>query len=549
MVPGVEAEQDAALRSGHEALSLLDAQRHELWQLQHELRGAAESLRRKSLALQTAVKDAVGRVTQSATLALEMTKEADRQCREPDPHAVLVAGEQAVSILEQRLVTLRWEEGERRRKAELLMTQEEVNEQVLIRQAEELERAAPEAAMEIRSQLPALQAEIAAAEFELMQARDRVHQTAYAPAYTEWHSMLMEDKPEHVGMAVVEEDCDAYQQLWHETLRQAAQHYAAKASIQGLDRLNRELHSVSTRAPLTSAECLEVLCSEGPWRLVFSELRDAFALLEEQRMANDELAGDLTLLRWRRAGYGQPDPSVVTKTGLFLEARQAAEICASASSGGPRFEAPIAAVKPSKASQRVQQNVESWPSLPRPVTSDPTEWQATSSVAPVRGEEAGLAFLCKNTGQRFRPGSSTLPGFESTWGMEEQPESLRRPANSEEVRDLARFAEEVFKEPLGTYLGNKTSSRYRPAQYAPTRSWPRADWVTFDNRSPGQVSATAPDSHIGLGFVAESFPGMGSCMGPESAPDALSGVGCCVGRVVPSQPTAPMGSGSLSGRE
>eukprot|EP00403_Amphidinium_massartii_P032475 CAMPEP_0178450138 /NCGR_PEP_ID=MMETSP0689_2-20121128/42948_1 /TAXON_ID=160604 /ORGANISM="Amphidinium massartii, Strain CS-259" /LENGTH=552 /DNA_ID=CAMNT_0020075551 /DNA_START=18 /DNA_END=1673 /DNA_ORIENTATION=+ len=526
MVSVMEPIQDMALREGHDALNHLSAQRHEISQVHTELRGAVASLRRKSDALRGAVKEAVDRVHNSSLQVLEHASEAEQQRRHIHPTDGLSGAEQAVSMLEHRLGVLRLEEGERQRAAELRLLQREMQEQALLERVEAVESAEAEAGADLTSRLPLLQAEIATAEFDLMQAQETARKNQTAPQYTEWHRMLMEDKPQHVGLGIVEAMCDSAEKGLHSTLDKAVGHYSGQVGRQGLERLNHELHSVAaTVGPPSSAECFKILSAEGPWRLVFSELRDTFKLIEELRSSNDEMSGDITLLRWRRAGFAQPTSDVVSDWPLFAEAKRSADACSSATKRGPQFEAPLPGFTAGTRQHRPIEDFEKWPSMRRPVTSDLHEWQA-SSQPPQLGDEAALGFLHSNTDQRFRPATAPLPGFESSWGFDEPPESLLRPATSEEVQslgtiDLARLAQEAFQEPLSAAVGGQVGGRYQrhPARASKPRTWPRPDWVTFNSSSPPQAQLPSSQADV-FGGCQVTPPPLGSFGSLDGVPPA-----------------------------
>jgi hypothetical protein len=127
--------------------------------------------------------------------------------------------------------------------------------------------------------------------------------------YYEWCRMLMEDRPEHSALCVAEAAGDG----WDEQLRASVAPVAfatpsrSSANSQGLKRLDSELHGICTKERMqraTSGDSLRRLAEEGPWRLAFGEIYEAFQLVQQLRERNDALARELAALRWHRLmGY------------------------------------------------------------------------------------------------------------------------------------------------------------------------------------------------------------------------------------------------------
>merc|ERR1719491_586493 len=159
--------------------------------------------------------------------------------------------------------------------------------------------------------------------------------------------MLLEDKPEHFGLSIVEASCDNWEQQLLELLAPVALRSTAitsggaKSSTSGignvasvshvtegdehcsvtlpnrggLERLDAELLDFTADGErgrmrelrerergASSGDCLRALSTDGPWRLVFSEICEAYDIAGQLRARNDALAGQIAGLRWRRLG-------------------------------------------------------------------------------------------------------------------------------------------------------------------------------------------------------------------------------------------------------
>lgn len=423
------------MATARETLESLEALRDNVLRTQKELRGAVDGLRSKAGGLKASVASSIERVQAEAAKTLAITGLAEQDLAADDSVAA-VAIERKVEALEQRLGALRLNEGERRRQAEVSSLRTELDLERLAARAAEAERSEAEAALSVGGRLPALRAEVFAAEAELEQARERARLRATngpdEQRYHDWYCMLLEDRPEHFSLAVVEAERDGWQQRLYDLVSpEAASSVRRVPRRRGIDRLDAELFDVGVaaaggeRPPPSNEDCLRALSEEGPWRLVFGELAEAHALILGLATRNDTLASQIADLRWRRAGMNRGPATPVAPTGpANLEPPQ---LGAPHLPRGPRFSAPVL-VNPPDFARASMEGLESTDALeqakahgPGPATRRPVvdaaEWEAAKFEPHVANEDRGLAFLCKTSDRRLKPGGASLPhnDFESNF--------------------------------------------------------------------------------------------------------------------------------------
>jgi len=491
----------------------LQARREDLHRAGCELRAAAAGLRAKADEIRAAVAEARARTEESGEQLLGLAAEADREISRGGPETA----ERAVLALERRLEELRLEEGERHRAAELQRLRSELELESLSARAAEAERGEAEAALAAAGPLPALRAQVAAEEREIQElearATAREQEVACAASEQEWQCrewcrMMAEDQLEQVSLAIMEQECDRWEQRLHAIVAPAAFGQGSNPDRgEGLHRLDAELNELGgrRRAPRAPcAECLGKLAEKGPWRLVYGEIQEAYALADKLRASNDELAGEAVKLRWHR--LGRTMPPVVDAAPPRANAAPAAMVVTQPHlPPGPRFTAPaIAAAKGRARSSscvngRRDDDERPATAMPRAVTTDRADWEAGRREAPKQPQDRGLAFLCKATKQRFRP-STALPanaGFDSIWAGQEAQKELRPPATAPGPAELARLTAAAFKEPLSSSLGTSRAPSSAPAlpgrgTAEASRPRQRAEWVTFSSGEPAASMLAAP---------------------------------------------------------
>lgn len=503
------------------------ASRDQTLRVQHELNSNVNGLREKTHAVRNAVLQAQAKLEHGGRQLLELAAQAerDRQLCSRSGHATEDSAlQQAIFMLEQRLAALQAEENDHRRGAEFELERLEAR-------ALEVERNETQPALNAVVQLPALRAEIAAEarqlhglrEHVLAQEREAFQATSLEEQrYFEWGRMLLEDRPDHIALAIVEEDCDAWEHQLHGVISPVAFRDSGFRRGQGLERLDAELGSIGAaeRAKRAScAECFERLVDEGSWRSVFSEILEAYKFVDNLRGNNDALAGEIAGLRWRR--HGSTMPPAGGAEAVNNGAAQSTVVTQPNLPPGPRFNAPVLS-KPKVQPNGPVDDDEERPgtSMPRAVTSDRCDWEASGREGPKRPEEKGIAFLCQGSKQRFKP-SLAIPansGFDSVWGSQDA-ESLWNKTPTRESRasslpatkpvkpamgagELARLAAAAFKEPLTSSLGTGKLPRSSPLpspndQTSQLQPRVRTEWVTFSEYSAAasanaQAAATSP---------------------------------------------------------
>jgi len=438
------------------------------------------------------------------------------------------------------------EEGERHCAAEMPILRDEFELESLSAQAAEAERGEVAAALSASEPLLALQADIAAEERRLEEACDSEAARVLTPEEQhcrEWCRMLVEDKKEHVGFAVLEEGCENMEHRLHELIGSASVGSGSQLnSSHGLDRLDAELHGIVGHSS-QRASCRESLhklaISEGrPWGPTWRDLYDAYTLIEQLRARNDNLCAEIANLRWQQSG--QPLPTQQTQQPLSggdapqppPQDHPRLVVTQPHLPQGPRFHAPALSQGKSKASRtRADDAAGERPvtGMPKAVLTDRQGWEAAAVERPFFSEEQGLGFMCKTTKQRFRPTISppANAGFESAWGEEEAAagaefQSATLPRSAMNPAELARLTAAAFKEPLSSAVGAP-----RPAATAPLfpsrdarlrldqeRPRARAEWATFNgsNMVAPSLPGTAPGrlktggSHDSLGKREPSVP-------------------------------------------
>lgn len=430
--------RQVAMATARETLSSLEALRDDVLRVQKELRGAVSDLRGKAGGLKASVARSVERVQAEGAKTLAITGLAEQDL-EADDSVAAISVERKVEVLEQRLGVLRLEEGERRRQAEMCQLRVELDRERLAARAAEAERSEADAALLVSGRLPGLRAEVVVAEAELEQARERARaRAANGPdeqRYHEWYCMLLEDRPEHFSLAVIESERDGWEQRLRDLVSpEATSSLQREPRRRGIDRLDAELFDVGVaaaggeRPPPSSEQCLQALSEEGPWRLVFGELAEAHAFILGLSKRNDALASQISELRWRRANILRGPGTAAASTSLAdLDTSQ---LGAPHLPRGPRFAAPVMAKPPDLARVGVE-GLESadalaqakahgsGPATRRPV-ADAAEWEAAKLEPLGVDNDRGLAFLCKTSDRRLRPGGADLAhkGFESNFADE-----------------------------------------------------------------------------------------------------------------------------------
>lgn len=511
----------------------------ELREVHQELCGAVNALRAQSSTVRATVSEAAAHVEAEGRRVVDLCAQIERQRRvaPSDPaHAIAGGCEQAaleadLNSLERRLGELQLEEGERRRVAEMRLVRGELELETLAQRAADAERAVTEAAG--RAVQPRwLKAEIAEAELALDAARAERGERAPGEEdqrYLEWYRMLNEDKPEHFSLSVVEASCDRWEQSLLDLLAPVAFKSALRCANEGnigLDRLDAELHDVAAAATercqrASAEECLQALSEEGTYRLVFAELREAYALVAQLRARNDSLAGQTAALRWRRSGSSATALPASRLLGTVqrlapetpeatLLPEQGAEVSTKHFPPGPRFAAPVLPCWAGQANGGTAQAAElsrgTPPLLPTSAPSQPRREVVHQPHLPE--ERGGLNFIYGQAVNRFRPGGAMPLGFESQWNgsAEVAPSQQRHHGPVLGPAELASLAAAAFKEPLSSALG--VSPRPSPPPTRPSAEQkPRGNWVTFDSKSGGAIPTAAPTGGFapldtaGAGFI------------------------------------------------
>lgn len=468
----------------------------DLQEVHAELRGAVEALRLQTKTTRSAIEDEAKTIEAGGREVLGMCAQIERLRQHGWTDRTNAVDEEAtLTMLERQLGQLQLEEGERRRSAELLQARGELELESLARRAEEAERAEADALFRACAGPPQpLRAEIA--ELELSVNKLRARETERMPReedkkFLEWYGMLIEDKPEHFSLSIMEAECDSWEQQLLELLAPVAFRSALRYT-NGIGRLDAELADVEKGAAergqrATLSECLQSLSEEGAWRLVFQELREAHDLVAQLRARNDSMAAQISALRWHRCGNSTALPPSPAQDQMVQNGSEALS--------GPRFATlPLWGAKSSEDTLEKERI----PGILSETTQpSPTKREVVHQPNP---QDRGLSYLAKKSTNRFKPGQVLQIGFENSLGdsnMEKDPSSLAKP--------ISRSAElaELFREPLSHALGIDKSRR-SPARSSSARrsiQKPSAEWVTFNSKVPENRRATST-SRVGDGGFA-----------------------------------------------
>jgi len=236
----------------------------------------------------------------------------------------------------------------------------------------------------------------------------------------EWCGMLVEDKKEHAGIAVLEEGRDNLEHRLHELMGSASVGSGSQlSSSTGLERLDAELHGIVGHSS-QRASCRESLhklaVSEGrPWGPTWRDLHDAYTLIEQLRARNDNLCSEIASLRWQRSGQTLPTQQQQQQPMSGGEAPQPPPqdrprlvVTQPHLPQGPRFHAPALPRGKSKASRtRADDAAGERPvtGMPKAVVADRQGWEAAAVERPFFSEEQGLAFCARlrssGSGQQY----------------------------------------------------------------------------------------------------------------------------------------------------
>jgi len=472
-----------------------------------ELLLAPARLRGRTEVAGEALGRARARVGAASELVLELVAKAQCEAVAAEATRLAAANAEAVAAAaERRLGELRLEEGERCRNAELDFLRSKFSSEASSSKADrhpDTDRM--QEAFAASGELSAVRAELFEEErrlrrlHELVAEREREVAEAASPDERqcfEWYGMLAEDSPEHVAMAMIEADCDGWEQRLHECISPFAFHTNdGRPSGEGVHRLESEIDRIgaSERAKRAScAECLHRLAQDGgTWSTAVVELQRAYSVVERMRNSNDGMAADIASCRWRRAGAAVS--SLVDTAPLPLRSKEV--IVQPNLPKGPRFSAPVLAEwEPKKASLDSDAGIAY---MPQAVVADEGAWEAAGREPPKGPDAQGLAFLSNASTQRFRPGKMVSSGFEfSTWGSPADEERLQEGGGQKqlEIDDLTRWAAASFREPLSTALGTPSRpAQQRPASAQASRAPPRNEWVQFDGlRGPPASTGAGP---------------------------------------------------------
>lgn len=453
----------------------------ELRDVHTELRGAVEALKLQSSSTRSAIEDEAKRVDAGGREVLEICSQIERLRQHGQANGASVADEEAtLTMLERQLGQLQLEEGERRRNAELLQARNELELESLARRAAEAERAEADALFRACAGLPQpLRAELA--ELELSVEKLRAKEGGRLPSeedrqYLEWYRMLIEDKPEHFSLFIMEAECDDWEKQLLELLCPVAFRSALRYT-HGISRLDAELADVENNAEsrgqrATVAECLQSLSEEGAWRLVFQELREAHDLVMQLRARNDSMAAQISALRWQACGNSAAS-ALPPSASQDKVVENGSDLLPNVASSGPRFaELPLWGKHQSgdaPATLRVPATVAS------KKQSSPIKREVVHQPYP---QDQGLSYLAKKSNCRFKPGQVLQIGFESSFGdskYEAEPRTIAQPTSK--ANELA----ELFKEPLSHALG---LDKRPPRTSTPSRSTQKlsTEWVTFNSK-------------------------------------------------------------------
>eukprot|EP00929_Paragymnodinium_shiwhaense_P001045 TRINITY_DN101273_c0_g1_i1.p1 TRINITY_DN101273_c0_g1~~TRINITY_DN101273_c0_g1_i1.p1 ORF type:complete len:557 (-),score=139.63 TRINITY_DN101273_c0_g1_i1:42-1712(-) len=509
------------------------------------LQAAPAELRSRSDALRQRVRAAEQQLQQRAAAILASFEEAERQ-------GLLlgsgdVADAEAVEILERRLAELRLQENEQRQEAETEQLRTELRLDELANACAEAERLETVAELAAAAGPPAaLRAQLAAEEMELENAQAMLAALRSSQSldpeearFYEWSQMLAEDRPDDRALLVASAAKEGWARELHTLIAPeafgalydaigannvpgfggSASSSASAGRSGGVGRLDAELLELTARERLcrtTSADCLQRLSEKGAWRLVYSEVLDAYRSIEELQQRNDELAAELAGLRRWRLGMANIDaaesstlllgggmqPALTAPLSAALPRRPSS----APTSRGPRFRSPAAllagARNSSPAGSLARRPV---PAMPPSVVNNAADWRISSQQPP--RQQDGLTTLLgsgmSGQQQRLRPSPPSSMEFEaSPWGLDvssvpaplQQQSRARRPMSAGE---LAKRVAEQFAEPLSVSLGKAASgnggsvagtsygqapgfvSTARSLTSEGERARPRPDWITF----------------------------------------------------------------------
>lgn len=478
-----------------------------------ELRGIVAGLREQAAKVRTGAERAQARHLASGERLLELVSQVDRERCLSSRESAEAADEAAeVAALEQRLGVLQLEEGELRREAQLEALRTKLDLEALAARAAEAERHQAETALRAASAasaLPGLQAAMIAEERRLQELQQRhvklsEQVSSATPSdelqHYEWCRMLVEDRPEHLALSVVEAESASWEKRLHDALAPLA--FRGPPKSEGLVRLEAELDNIGAveRAKRAScSECLRKLRAQeddGPWSNVVSELQEAYQVIVKLRSSSDALAGEIASCRWRRTGSDSAAASLLDSS----PAPRRMVVTQPHMPRGPRFHAP-ALVRP-KAKAQPSEQPRSKIAMPSAVITNANDWEAGLQDAPTRSEPPkGLSFLLNDSSERFRPGNQLSNDFGPSFWTEENlgtaaaefekplPKTTSQLPSGPTKEELARQAAAAFRQPLSAALGASPQPPYRASSFSGSdqpRFKQRAEWVTFEASPPAQ---------------------------------------------------------------
>ncbi|CAK9042768.1 unnamed protein product [Durusdinium trenchii] len=315
-----------------------------------------------------------------------------------------------------------------------------------------------------RQERAELQAAIGAAAGGLPLEEDRCY---------EWLRMLKEDKPAKAALLAAEAECDYWEDQLHEHLLMALRW---KPPREGLERLDAELQDLTLEERMRTAscaKCFEALARDYPQQ-PFSELQEAYAMLEDFRQSNDLLAATQAAAQWKE--HSIQDGKV--KPRRSPDRSIAPKVDESYLPPGPRFFSVAQLLQPP------QDPVEPALRMPKAVVSR-SEWFAPSTP---QVQPSGVSFLSGLTTRRIQPSETGSlswgrPYFEPTMfssgdGFDPFASFTSKAPTSADV--LRRAFEEPLSEALGRRTTSTSSKRSKRKVPSSLERPPRSGWVTFE---------------------------------------------------------------------
>lgn len=427
-----------------------------------ELRAAAAELQRRRAMAREAVAEAKAIFGEEASALMFQACDVSQSLRTLSLEGPDVEHEERE--LERRIADLRRQEADRQALGLERVAKMNQELRALEEQAEASEQAEATAVRRLDERLPSLREEVLAIDRRL-EARELRQDH-------DWCGSSRDGRSREAGLSAMELDS----REWDRRLRAVLAPVAmvggdGEQPLQGIRRLDAELGRMTVgdkerlAAPFVSFQRLSL---DGPLGAAVVEFREAYACAVRLRDCNDAFAKEL-------GGQGSralsPAALSTTNATAFRLGRErstpASEVVTQPHMPrGPRFQSPMAAGARQRRTSRPaaeESGVASATPIPKAVLTDRKEWEAAGHEKPRAPDEQGLAFLCKTSAQRFRPGSRVpAPSFDfelselDAAAAEAELAACPRPATN--PGEVARLAE-AFQEPLSEALRCSRPSR------------------------------------------------------------------------------------------